>query len=104
MELKFVGCLLKKKLRFLFSFWKTQTNSLICSKMPQLNFCSCFSSLSLVNFLQFVHLISGFQNNFQNHSQLLEQFSRSQAAFGTIESQVAFGTISMIRGIFWNNF
>jgi hypothetical protein len=51
---------------------------------PQ-NFCSGISSLSLVNFLQC--------NILQIHDRLSEQFSDSQAAFGTtfFESQAALG-------------
>ncbi len=51
--------------------------SSILFQKPHYNFYSSFSSLPLVDFrlllahfLQFVHAIAGFQNNFQNHRQL----------------------------------
>jgi hypothetical protein len=56
--------------KFLLAYLKTLTNSKECSRCHW----SIFSS---------VHGIAGFHNNLQNHRRLSEQFSESQAAFGT---------------------
>ncbi len=59
---------------------KTLTNSIKLFR----NLCSCFPSLSLVNFLQCT-FVGNFRNNFQDHRRLSEQLQDSQAAIGKPE-------------------